>query len=128
MNADVDAIVSRDRDLHDARVLATRYPRRDNRPHAARGVEQQRGRGRRGTAVGGGPAPGAGPHRYTAHRHHGGQQRVLDAVAVALDGPDRERLVLVTARDVTEQRNLEEALRQSAEDGGDRPAHRRHRA
>ena len=57
--------------------------------------------------------PGAGPHAYLAHRRYGGRERLLEAVAVALDGPDDERLILVTARDVTDQRVLEEALRQS---------------
>ena len=57
--------------------------------------------------------PGAGPHRYVGHRQYAGKEMVLDAVAVALDGPGGERLILVTARDVTEQRQLEEALRQS---------------
>ncbi len=58
-------------------------------------------------------APGAGPHRYSARRSYGREQRLLEAVAVALDGPGDERLVLITARDVTGQRALEEALRQS---------------
>ncbi len=57
--------------------------------------------------------PGAGPQRYVAQRRYGGETRVLDAVAVALDGPEGERLILITARDITEQRALEEALRQS---------------
>ncbi len=53
------------------------------------------------------------PHRYIARRGYTGPSRELDAVAVALPGPGRERLILITARDVTEQRALEEALRQS---------------
>ncbi len=57
--------------------------------------------------------PGAGPHRYFARRRYGDRTRELDAVAVAIDGPDGERLILITARDVTEHRALEEALRQS---------------
>jgi PAS domain S-box-containing protein len=56
---------------------------------------------------------GGQPHRYFARRRYGGQPHELEAVAVAVDGPNNERLILITARDVTERRALEEALRQS---------------
>ncbi|WP_457831911.1 hypothetical protein, partial [Staphylococcus aureus] len=53
------------------------------------------------------------PHRYTSRRSYDGTIRDIDAVALAFDGPGGERLLLLTSHDVTEQRALEEALRQS---------------
>ncbi len=59
------------------------------------------------------PPAGKGAHRYTARRRFGAREVVLDMVAVALSGPQGERLILLSGRDVTEQRALEETLRQS---------------
>jgi len=57
--------------------------------------------------------PGASPHRYFARRDYGGTQAELEAVAIALDGPEGDRMVMITARDVTGQRAIEEQLRQA---------------